>query len=155
MDTAVFENALTAMRAQDYHAAVRSFEVVLSSIDGHHEKYNLVASNLGLARVLTNDDSGLLMCRDAISDETANGDVFLNGACAEWHSNHRKRAIDAIHKGLKVDPAHKSLQSVVAKLEERKRCVLNFLVRDHPINKILGRLLRRQSEELTVHALLY
>ena len=155
MDKATFENALAAMKVQDYPAAVRDFEVTLNSIDEHHESYNLVESYLGLAKVLTNDDSGLLMCRDAFSDETDDGDVYLNVACAEWHSGHRKRAIDAINKGLAIQQDHKRLQAVVAMLEERKRCVINFLVRDHPINKILGRLLRRQSQELTVHALLF
>jgi len=155
MNTAVFENGLDAMKLQDYKGAARDFEEVLSGIDEHHVQYNRVESFLGLALVLTDDDSGLLMCRDASTGETSDGDVFLNLACAEWHSENRKRAIDAIYKGLSIDPGHQRLKQVVSKLDSRKRSVINFLVRDHPINKILGRILRRESEELTVHTLLY
>lgn len=155
MDAEAFSNGLDALKAKDYKGALRDFETVVNGVDQHHDQYNRVASYLGLARVLTDDDSGLLMCRDAASNETTYGDVFLNAACAEWHSNQRKRAIDAVYKGLKIDSGHPQLNKVVAMLDSRKHRVVNFLDRNHIINKLLGRLLRRQSMELTVHALLY
>ena len=155
MNTAAFEKGLNAMKAQDYKGAVRDFADALASIDKHHEQYNGVASCLGSTRVLIGEDRGLLMCRDAASNEPKNGDVYLNMACAEWHSNNRKRAIDAIYKGREVDPDHHQLQQVMVKLDSRKSNVINFLARHHPVNKILGRVFRRQSGELTVHALLY
>lgn len=155
MNTVVFENGLDAMRAQDYKGAVRDFEKAVNSIDEHHVQYNRIASYLGLARVLINDESGLLLCRDAASNEMANGDIFLNMACAEWHCENRKRAIDAINKGLDIEPDHHQLQQVMSKFDSRKRSIINFLARDHPFNRILGRILRSGSEKLTVHALLY
>ena len=154
MDEEVFANGLSSLEAKDYNSAVRDFESALKSIDGHNDQYNRVASYLGLARVLINDDSGLLMCRDAAGNEKTNGDVFLNLACAEWHSNQRKRAIDAVRKGLQIDSKHRKLKQVLLMLDARKRSVISFLGRNHFINKSLGRFSRRKSPEITVHTLI-
>ena len=155
MDAEEFSKGLNALESEDYKGAVRDFELVAKSIDKHDDQYNRVASYLGLSRVLINDDSGLLMCRDAAGNEKTFGDVFLNTACAEWHSNQRKRAIDTVYKGLVVDSGHQQLKKVVAMLDSRKSSVINFLDRNHVLNRLLGRLLRRQSAPITVHTLLY
>lgn len=155
MDAEAFSNGLDALKTRDYKGAVRDFEVVFKNIDEHDDQYNRIASYLGLSRVLTNDDSGLLMCRDAASNEKTLGDVFLNAACAEWHSSQRKRAIDAVYKGLKIDIDHPQLNKAVSILDSRKHSVIDFLDRNHILNKLLGRLCRRESAEITVHALLY
>lgn len=155
MDAEAFADGLDALKAKDYKGAVRDFEVAVNSTDEHDDQYNRVESYLGLVRVLTDDDSGLLMCRDAASNEKTYGDVFLNTACAEWHSHQRKRAIDAVYKGLKIDSGHPQLNKVIVILDSRKRSVINFLDRDHIINKLLGRLFRRPVSTITVHTLLY
>jgi hypothetical protein len=154
MDAEAFSKGLYALEAKDYRGAVRDFEIVVKGIDEQDDEYHRVSSYLGLARVLTNDDSGLLMCRDAAGNEKTNGDVFLNAACAEWHSNQRKRAIDAAYKGLTIDPKHPKLKQVISMLDSRKRNVIGFLDRNHIINRLLGRLVRRQSTEITVHTLI-
>lgn len=154
MDAEIFANGLSALEAQDYRGAVRDFEAALGSVDEHDDQYNRVASFLGLARVLVNDDSGLLMCRDAASNEKTYGDVFLNTACAEWHSNQRKRAIDVVRKGLKIDSGHKQLKQILLMLDTRKRSIVGFLDRNHVINRMLGRFFRRKNSELTVHTLI-
>ena len=154
MDEDAFKNGLNALEAKDYNGALRDFELVSNSIDKHHDQYNRIESFLGLARVLTNNDSGLLMCRDAAGHEKIYGDVFLNAACAEWHSNQRKRAIDTVYKGLEIDPKHQKLKQVLMMLDSRKRNVVRFLDRNHIINRLLGRLFRRKSPELTVHTLI-
>lgn len=155
MDAEAFANGLDALKVKDYKGAARDFDVVVKSVDVHDKQYNRVESYLGLARVLTNDDSGLLMCRDAAGNEKVHGDVFLNAACAEWHSNQRKRAIDVVYKGLKIDSGHPQLNKVAALLDSRKRSVIGFLGRNHILNRWLGRLLRRKNIEITVHTLLY
>lgn len=154
MDAEVFAKGMSALESKDYDSAVRDFGTALNSIDKRDDQYNRVASYLGLARVLINDDSGLLMCRDAASNEKTNGDVFLNAACAEWRSNQRKRAIDVVYKGLKIDPKHSKLKQVLIMLDTRKRNAITFLDRNHIINRLLGRFSRRKSAEITVHTLI-
>ena len=156
MDTQAFQNALDALETQDYRAAERAFKLALNSIDEGDAQHNIVQSYYGLTQVLNADSNGLLFCRDAASNEDSNGDVLLNLAAAEFHSDNRKRAIEAVQQGLKIDPNHTRLNEACARLDCRRKCCIAFLSRAHKLNRLLGRLRRRPVQpELTVHQLLY
>ena len=156
MDTQAYQNAKDALKARDYKAAERAFKIALDSIDEDDEEHNRVQSYYGLAQVLNSNNNGLLQCRDAASKEMFDGDVFLNLACAEWESKNRKRAIDAVQHGIKINPDHVQLNRACAKLECRKKCCFSFLSRSHKLNRLFGRLMRRPPEQaLTVHSLLF
>ena len=155
MDDKAYQLAKDAMKAEDYKAAERAFRVVLDSIGDHDEKHNLILSGYGLTKVLNGDENGLLLCREAASNEVLDGEVFLNLACAEWHRNNRKRAIDAIRHGIKIDAGNEQLNRACARLDCRRKCCFGFLPRGHSLNRFFGRLFRRPSTPLTVHSLLY
>lgn len=155
MNTELFDKGCEAFKARDYKAAERAFNEVMKSLDEHHVFYNRAASCLGLAQVLTSDLNGLLLCRDAASSETVDGDVFLNLACAEWHTKNRKRAIDAVIRGREIDTTHDQLVRACMLLDSRQRNVFPFLKRQHFLNRIAGRMMRRAQGEITVHSLLY
>ena len=155
MNNEVFEKGCDALKAQDYKAAEREFSEVMKSMDEHHVLYNKVVSYLGLAQVLISDRNGLLLCRDAASSETLDGDIFLNLACAEWHTENRKRAIDAVFRGRKIDNEHDQLVRACMLLDSRRRNVFPFLPRQHFLNRTVGRMMRRTRPKITVHSLLY
>ena len=155
MDAQVYQNAKDALKAEDYKAAERAFKVVLDSIDESSEYYNNVQSYYGLAQVLNSNSNGLLLCRDAASNELFDGYVFLNLACAEWESDNRKRAIEALRHGIKVDVDHSQLNSACTKIGCRKRCCFSFLSRSHKLNRLFGRLMRQPGQKVTAHNLLY
>ena len=155
MDTQAYQNAKDALRAKDYKAAERAFKVALDSIDEHHGQYNSVLSFYGLAQVLIGHENGLLMCRDAASNEVFEGEVFLNLACAELESGSRKRAVDAIRHGVKIDADNQQLNRACAQLDCRKKCCFSFLPRSHKLNRLVGRLRRRPTSDTTVHNLLF
>ncbi len=155
MDTQAYKNAKDSLEAKDYKAAERAFKLVLDSVDENDEHYNSLQSYYGLTQVLNADKNGLLLCRDAASNEVSDGDVFLNLACAEWHSGNRKRAFDAIRHGITIDADHKQLNNACARLDCRKKCCFGFLPRDHKLNRFFGRLFRRPGSMLTVHSLLF
>ena len=155
MNQQAYENGIDAIKAEDYAGAARDFEACLGSIDEHHEQYNKVASYLGLSQVLVSNPNGLLLCRDAGSSEVLEGRVFLNLAIAEWRSGNRKRAIDALHRGCKIDADHAKLREACLLIDKRKKPVLEFLPREHFLNGALGRLFRRKEEGLSVSSLLY
>ena len=155
MDEEAFQNAKDVLKAQDYKAAERAFKKALETTDEHNENYNGILSFYGLSQVLNADSDGLLNCREAASNEMSDGEVFLNLACAEWHSNNRRRAIDAIRHGIKIDADNEQLKRACAKLDCRRRCCFNFLPRGHKLNRLFGRLRRKNSEPVTVHSLLY
>ena len=155
MDTEAYQDAKEALKAQDYKASERAFKKALDSIDEHDELYNCVLSYYGLSQVLNSKANGLLMCRDAASNEVFHGEVFLNLACAEWYSDNRKRAIDAVRHGIKIDADNTQLNRACAKLDCRRKCCFSFLPRSHRVNRLFGRLFRRETPAVTVHNLLY
>jgi tetratricopeptide (TPR) repeat protein len=155
MDSQAYQNAKDALKADDYRAAERAFKVALDSIEGGDELHNNVQSYYGLAQVLVANNNGLLLCRDAASNEMFDGDVFLNLACAEWQSDNRKRAIEAIRQGIKIDAEHQQLNNACNKMGCRERCCFSFLARSHKLNRLFGRLLRRPDQELTVNSFLF
>ena len=155
MDNESFDKGLEALKAQDYKAAERKFRDAMKSMDEHHALYNKVASYLGLAQVLISDPNGLLLCRDAASSESRDGDVFLNLACAEWHTDNRKRALEAALQGRSIDTEHDRLDRACMLLDSRRRSIFPFLKREHFLNRLAGRFASRSQAELTVHSLLY
>jgi hypothetical protein len=156
MDTQAYQNAIDALRAQDYKAAERAFKVALDSIDEDDEKHNNVQSYYGLAQVLNGNKNGLLQCRDAASNEVSDGGVFLSLACAEWESNNRKRAIDAVQHGMKIDSDHAQLNCACNRLDCRKKFCFSLLARSHKLNRLFGRLMRKPPEQaISVHDLLF
>lgn len=155
MDTQAYQHAKEALKAKDYKAAERAFKIALDSIDEQDEHYHSVLSFYGLSQVLTSNSNGLLFCRDAASNEVSDGDVFLNLACAELESNSRKRALDAVRHGVKIDADNERLNRAYAKLDCRRKCCFSFLSRDHKINRFFGRLFRRPCPEASAHSLLY
>lgn len=154
MDTESFDKGRDALKAGDYKAAESKFKLAFQSIDEQHALYNRVASFLGLAQVLVSDLNGLLLCRDAASSEARDGDVFLNLACAELHTENRGRAFDALARGRKIDRKHEQLIRACLLLDARRRNVIPLLPRDHLLNQLLGRLMRRSREKISVHDLL-
>ncbi len=155
LDTGAYRNAKDALKAEDYKAAERAFKIALDSIAEDDEHYNRVLSYYGLTQVLNSNDNGLLLCRDAASNEVVDGDVFLNLACAEWQGDNRKRAVDAIRHGVKIDADNTRLSSACAKLDCRRKCCFSFLPRNHKLNRFFGRLFRRSGPEVTVQNLLF
>ncbi len=160
MDTQACQNAMDALKAKDYKAAERAFKIEFESTpeilgQANNGQYNNVQSYYGLTQVLNSNENGLLLCRDAASKETHDGDVFLNLACAELESNNRKRAIEAIQQGMNIDPHNARVRRACAMLDCRKKCCLEFLPRQHRLNHFLGRLRRRSGQDVTVHSLLY
>jgi hypothetical protein len=155
MNEESYTNGREALKAKDYKGAARDFEEALKSIEEHDEQYNNVVACLGLSQVLISNRNGLLLCRDAASSEVLDGNVFLYLACAEWHCSNRKRAIDALHRGCKIDNENEQLKRAIVQLDVRKRSVFKGLPRTHILNRTLGKFLRRDVGELTVHSLLY
>lgn len=155
MDTQAYQNAQELLKAKDYRAAERAFKKALDSIDEQHDKHSHVLSFYGLLRVLNGHENGLLLCRDAASNEVTDGTVFLNLTCAELHSGNRKRAVVAIHHGVKIDADNQQVNRACARLDCRKKSCISFLPRNHKLNRLFGRLCRRPGAEMTVDKLLY
>ena len=79
-------------------------------------------------------------CETAVTREPENPDLHLNLARVHLLAQDPARALRAAGAGLALDPAHRGLHALVRAVERRRRPPLRFLTRDHPVNRVLGRL---------------
>lgn len=123
----------------DWPAAHNSFAAVMARIDHFHVFYNLYASADGLAKVMTGDSSGLNQCRQAVLDDPKRADLYENLVRACLYLRQRKKAVDALNKGLRVLPHHAGLNRLRREMGYRRHPLIPFLSRDNPINRFIGR----------------
>lgn len=103
-----------------------------------------VLAAYGLAVGLSADlKEGIEICLRALSSDRRNPEIFLSLARLHAHAGSRKRAIEAIDRGLGFSVQHRELMELKKQLGQRQIPLLPFLSRDHPINVRLGRLFHR------------
>jgi tetratricopeptide (TPR) repeat protein len=79
-------------------------------------------------------------CELAIAAERDEGGHYLNLARVWQHGGNRKKAVEAIERGLTTSPRYTALQKFRDQVGLRSQPVLSFLTRDDPLNKALGKL---------------
>ena len=78
------------------------------------------------------------ICEQALLCETGNADLYLNLSQVHMKAGDRSRAFIILVRGLKVDGRHRGLIRAMHQLGFRRRPVLRFLGRRHPLNRLLG-----------------
>jgi len=150
MDNAVYRD-YTAMNTEfregiyylsegDRDAALNAFaraDICTVREDTYKNKYQ---SFHGLMLVYASQSKGIEMCRDAVSGECFDGDVFYNLARAELELNNRRLAIAALRRGLDVDDTHPDLIRLRQRLGIRRDVMFRFLSRDNPLNRLWGKI---------------
>jgi len=94
----------------------------------------------GIARYDRRIREGITLCEHAVKREFYQPENFLNLARTYQLAGHRKKAIEAVVAGRRIDRAHRGLAQLHRELGLRRRPVLPFLSRTNPINRLLGRL---------------
>ena len=95
---------------------------------------------LALALARGSREEALRACGTAVAREPDNPDLHLNLARVHLLAHDPASALRAAGTGLALDPAHRGLRRLVSTVERRRRPPLRFLTRDHPANRVLGRL---------------
>lgn len=140
-------NGERQMRNGDWSGALFHFRLAVRNSSRGDPMKNLYVSYEGLALVHVNDRKGVHLCRRAAVNETAFGDVFRNLARAELRLRNRKRACDAIQKGLAIDRSHAGLRELRQRMGVRRAPVLPFLSRNHFLNRVLGQITYRPGRQ--------
>ncbi|MFN7943162.1 MAG: hypothetical protein U0X73_16350 [Thermoanaerobaculia bacterium] len=83
---------------------------------------------------------GIQLCEHAIKLQFYEPQNHLNLAKVRLLANDRKKAVQSIAAGLKLDPRHAGLRALREEIGVRRAPVLRFLARDNPLNVLLGRL---------------
>jgi len=97
---------------------------------------------LALARDAGQLREGAEFCRQAVALEFFNADLFWNYGRVLLLSDRRKDAYAVFVKGLSVQKSHQEILQELGRMGWRRRPMIGFLPRAHPINAALGRLFR-------------
>jgi predicted Zn-dependent protease len=119
---------LTAMQLEREHGVRRPEMRYLSF-------YGL---SLALARGPLHE--AIAACQTAAERQPENPDLHLNLARVYLLAGERERALHVAAGGLGRDPWHRELRFLLTASDRRQRPLLRFLRRDHPVNRLLGRL---------------
>jgi tetratricopeptide (TPR) repeat protein len=98
---------------------------------------------LGLALVERRFEKALELCRSAAKEEFFNPELYHNLARVHMAFGFKSEAIRYLRRGLMIDPANTGLADDLARLGRRRLPVLQFLPRNHPVNRWLGRMRTR------------
>ena len=139
-----FERGLRALAAGETLEALAYFEVSmrLDEKTPNAARRARYVSYYGycLAAALGRTREGLSICRKAAQSEFFTPDILLNLARVHILAGKRKEAYETLMQGLRVDPEHSGLRAEVLKMGVRRRPVIPFLERSHPLNRIAGKL---------------
>ena len=121
------------------------------SDDRSSEGPSLMYSYLGygIARYKGRPRDGVALCEHAVKIEFFQPDNQFNLARTYLLVGNREKAVAALRRGLKLDPDHGGLRALATQMGQRRRPVLRFLSREHPLNRFLGRLRHQISEPNT------
>ncbi len=134
-----FEEGVRALNAKRTGEALQWFEKAAAE-----ERTPLVRAYLAYcrARVQGNYREAIALCMEAMKEEPKNSDIYLNLGRVYLLAGQRKPAIRAFDLGLRYQK-NPQIVNELALLGRRKAPPLPFLSRSNPINKYLGKLLKK------------
>jgi tetratricopeptide (TPR) repeat protein len=100
----------------------------------------------GVARYQNKLRDGLKLCEHAVKQQFYEAENHFHLARVQMLAGDRKAALAALDVGLKLDPDHPGLVALKKEFGVRRRPIVGFLDRDHPLNVLLGRLRHTWSD---------
>jgi hypothetical protein len=135
-------SGIECCRRGDWNAGLRFLGAVAEKEEASGGLPGLFYSYLGYGIALRDRRirDGLKLCRHSIEVEFYQAENYLNLARTYLLANDRKRAVQAVRGGLKIDRHNLHLLALYKELGIRSQPVLRFLDRAHPLNQLLGRI---------------
>lgn len=129
-------------REDQWERGLRYLSAVAQSGEGKGQLPALFYSYLGAAtaRIQKQYKSGLQLCQRAVEMEFYQPESYLNLARTYLLLEDRRKAYEALAKGLRIDPANRLLRKLRRDEFARQRLIIPFLSRSNLINRLLGRL---------------
>ncbi|REJ73466.1 MAG: hypothetical protein DWQ36_02680 [Acidobacteria bacterium] len=125
------ENRLEDGYALLKHAAIEGFPK-----DSPSAAYSYLGYGMAVFEARYND--GVAACQRALEVEFYQPENYWNLARTYLLLGARRKAVQALNAGLRVDPGYAPLLRLRREMGSRKRPVLRFLRRDHWLNRMLG-----------------
>jgi tetratricopeptide (TPR) repeat protein len=139
-----FRKGLRALAEGRRKEALALFEaaIELERRFGAHRPQARYLSYYGLCLGLEQNDvhEALRFCREAVTLEGYNADIRCNLGRVLLRAGRLREAHAALAKGQQIQPNHAGIRKALQKMGVRRRPVVPFLTRGHPINRLLGRI---------------
>ncbi len=135
-----FFDALKLYRNSDYEGALTILREIIAGADAQDVFLIKYRSYEGLVRVCLGEGHAVELCREVAAEGLKDAEVQFNHALAEYKLDNRRRAVLAVQRGLSIDPGNRELRRLRALMGSRRKPVIDFLERDHSVNKWLGKL---------------
>lgn len=136
-----FDAGLAYLKKDDMDLACTSFEKAykLEKKNSNYMSYYGMALAIRWGKI----GQGLELCTQALKKEFFKADYYLNLGRVYLAAENKKGALTVFKKGLKFDHDNEELHEMLILLGVRKRQIIPFLKRSHPLNKTLGVFFRR------------
>jgi tetratricopeptide (TPR) repeat protein len=140
------KHAVRLTQESKYEEALLLFEMYMPLLSSHNEDekrlLTLASSYCGLcvAEVKHHYGDALEYCNISVQRDITNPDHHANIAEVYLAFKDRKRAVQHLQAGLRLQPANPRIHKILDKIGHRRRPVIPFLKRSNPINKVLGRM---------------
>lgn len=138
-----FSHGLECLQQRTLRSAVDYFKQACESVGDDHPHRAVYLSYYGFARILNGEYTGISLCRQAARSHHCDADVLYILARAEGFCRNRSHMVAAIEQGMKLDCQHQGLTLMRQRMGYRKANPIPFLSRQHPLNQLIGPLLRK------------
>ena len=139
-----WRNGLRSLERRCYKESIALFQqaIDLERQEGSKNPKMKFVSYLGLALTVSQgrSDEGLKLCEQAVKREFFDPDLYCNLGMVYLRHRMKSPAFEAFQKGLNLKPGHKRILEELEKYDHRSEPVFRFLPRDHPLNRLAGRL---------------
>jgi tetratricopeptide (TPR) repeat protein len=140
----LIELGIEHCRVEEWELGLEYLSRAFASGPPDHVEHALATSYLGCALARQGRRKrGLRLCLRAVERDPLQPEVYLNLARAHLEMGSRRHAVEALERGLEVDPEHSGLLVLRHRLGVRRPQVLRFLRRDNLLNRYLGRVRHR------------
>ncbi|HZM70920.1 MAG TPA: tetratricopeptide repeat protein [Candidatus Cryosericum sp.] len=138
-----FNKGLQSVARGDFLEALALFEACMEMEGRTRSPLQIAAmSHYGLCLAMASDRlrDAREICEATVESDPDRPDLYLNLGRVCLRQGDRAHAFRTFVRGLRLDPNHPGLVEALRRLGFRRRPVIAFLPRHHPVNQLLGSL---------------
>jgi len=138
-----FRRGIAALNGRDAARAAAHFEEAICAerLAGAIRPRARFLSYYGLSRALANGATreSIQACELALARDSLDPTMHLNLARVYLVAHRTSRALEILERACSLHPGDLALESLLARVDRRLPPVIVGLGRDHPVNRVLGR----------------
>ncbi|MBI1820616.1 MAG: tetratricopeptide repeat protein [Nitrospirae bacterium] len=133
------------LKEKNYPEALKYFKKAFSFYqDNPNQTPGVLLSSYGYARAIgeKNVSEGIAFCKKGLMRKDQAPEHYLYLAELYLMSRRKREAYKTIETGLKMFKNHSRLSETLREFGVRKKPIVSLLDRSHPVNKVIGKIVR-------------